>query len=314
MSSASPLADPLVTGGWIARRIAALDPVRDNEEIAHLSVEVRYGDALFVHAAYLVAFTRQVAVPSISRIVYRTGTGDLMRDVRRRNDHTLVFFGEMLRHGHSSDRGLAAIDRMEQIHSRFGITDDDKLYTLGSLAFEGQRILDLLGLARFTEHELLGLYHFWRGVGERMGLSVPDTREDLLRWVHDYEGAHYGYTDGGRALVEQLFADWRQRWFPGPLRPLADPVLLTLLDDRLRATHRLPDPPAAARRLTAPVVAAYLGLQGARPHRPSRSWADHFSGGAPVPAGLASYGHRAPRAGAEASPPRRATGKSAVTR
>lgn len=292
MSSALPRADRIVTGGGIARRIAALDPVRDNEEIAHLSVEVRYGDAFFVHAAYVVAFTRQVAVPSIARTVYRTGTGDLMKDVRRRNDHTLVFFGEMLRHGHSSERGRAAIDRMEQIHSRFGITEDDKLYTLGSLAFEGQRILDLLGLSRFTETELQGLYHFWRGVGERMGLTVPSTREDFLQWVHDYEAAHYGSTEGGRALVDQLFADWRQRWFRGPLRPLADPVLLTLLDDRLRETHRLPDPPDPARRLTPPVVAAYLGLQGARPHRTSRSWVDHFSRGAAIPAGLGPYGHQ----------------------
>ena len=296
MSSASHHSDvPLVTGGWIARRIAALDPVRDNEEVAHLSVEVRYGDAFFVHAAYIVAFTRQVAVPSISRIVYRTGTGDLMKDVRRRNDHTLVFFGEMLRHGHSSERGRAAIDRMEQIHSRFGITDDDKLYTLGSLAFEGQRILEQLGLERFTDHELLGLYHFWRGVGERMGLMVPGTPAAFRAWVDDYEAAHYAYTEGGRALVDQLFVDWRQRWFPGPLRSLADPVLLAMLDDRLRATHRLPDPPAAVVRALPSVVRAYLALQAVRPHRPSRSWADHFSGGAPVPAGLASYGHQAPK-------------------
>ncbi|WP_188113421.1 oxygenase MpaB family protein [Nocardioides humilatus] len=296
-----------MSGAQIARRIEQLDPVRDNEEIAHLSVEVQYGDALFVHAAYLVAFTRQVAVPSISRIVYRTGTGDLMKNVRRRNDHTLVFFGEMLRHGHSSERGRAAIDRMEQIHSRFGITDDDKLYTLGSLAFEGNRILGLLGRPRFTDNELQGLFHFWRGVGERMGLAVPETREAFLQWVLDYEAAHYGYTEGGRALVDQLFADWRERWFPGPLRRFADPVLLTLLDDRLRAAHRLPDPPAAAVRLTPAVVGGYLGLQAARPHRPSRSWTDHFGQGAEIPVGLASYGHQGPTPREEAPQHQHAT-------
>lgn len=30
-------------------------------------------------------------------------------------------------------------DRMEWIHSRFGVSDDDKLYTLASLAFEADR-------------------------------------------------------------------------------------------------------------------------------------------------------------------------------
>ena len=292
MSYASPLADRrLVSGRAIVRRMAALDPVRDNEEATHLSVEVLYGDAIFVHAAYTVAFARQVAIPSIARIVYRTGTGDMMRNVRRRNDDTLLFFGEMLSHGHASARGRAVIDRMEQIHARFGITDDDKLYTLASLALEADRILDHLGLSRFSAAEKLARYHFWRGVGVRMGLNVPPTPEQFLAWTLDYE-QRYEYTDGGRALVDQLFVDWRERWFPGPLRRHGDAVLLLLLDERLRAAHRLPDPPARLTRLAPRVVQAYLAVQAIRPHRPGRSWVDHFAGDRARPLDFAHVGHR----------------------
>jgi hypothetical protein len=289
MSCASRLAEAhadrgRLAGGYaIARRIAALDPVRDNEEATHLSIEVRYGDAIFVHAAYTVAFARQVAVPSIARIVYRSGTGDMMRDVRRRNDDTLVFFGEMLRHGHSSARARAVIDRMEQIHARFGISDADKLYTLASLALEADRIVEHLGLRVFTPAEKLARFHFWRGVGEYMGLTVPPSPDRLLAWTRDYERAHYATTEGGRALVDQLFADWRERWFPGPLRRHGDAVLLLLFDEELRAVHRLLGPPARLVRAAPAVVRAYLALQGARPHRLDRSWADHFIGDRALP-------------------------------
>jgi hypothetical protein len=41
-------------GYAIRRRIAALDPVDNNEEAAQLTFEVLYGDPIAVHAAYLI--------------------------------------------------------------------------------------------------------------------------------------------------------------------------------------------------------------------------------------------------------------------
>lgn len=292
MNSASrPADDPLLSGRAITRRMAALDPVADHEELTRLSLEVRNGDALFAHAAYTVAFARQVAIPSISRIVHRTGTGDLMKDVRRRNDHTLLFFGEMMRHGYSHPAGKAAIDRMEQIHARFGITDDDKLYTLASLAFESARVPENLGVEIFSDAELEAHFRFWRGVGLAMGLDVPETRETFLAWALAYE-QRYAYTDGGRALVDQLFLDWRQRWFTGPLRRYSDGVLLAMMDAELRAAHRLPDPPGWATRVVPRALSAYARIQAARPHRLRRSWIDHFGGVHGQPLDIAGFGHR----------------------
>jgi hypothetical protein len=54
------------SGYAIRRRIAALDPVDDNEEAARLTFEVLYGDPIAVHAALLAGFSRQVAVPGIA--------------------------------------------------------------------------------------------------------------------------------------------------------------------------------------------------------------------------------------------------------
>jgi hypothetical protein len=181
---------------------------------------------------------------------------------------------------------------MEQIHARFGISDADKLYTLASLAFEADRIVDHLGLRVFTDAEKIARYHFWRGVGEYMGLDVPPSAEQFRAWTLDYERAHYAHTAGGRTLVDQLFLDWRERWFPGRLRRHADNVLLLLFDRELRAVHHLPDPPARLVRCAPPVVRAYLAVQAVRPHRLDRSWADHFAAGRALPLDVATLGHQ----------------------
>lgn len=292
MSNTPLMARRLVSGRAIGRWIERLDPVADNEEAAHLSIEVRYGDAFFAHSAYLVAFARQMTIPSIARMLYRTGTGDMMHDVRRRNDDTLLFFGEMLRHGHSSEAGRAVIDRMEQIHSRYGITDEDKLYTLGSLAFEADRIVGHLGLDVFTDNERISRYHFWRGVGERMGLTVPDDRDKFLEWTLDYERTMAAHSDGGEQVVGKLFEDWHERWFSRLSRRWSDNILLAMYDEDLRAVHRLADPPALYKLLVPKFAGVYVKVQALRPHRPHRSWSDHFGARHTRPLDVSTLGIR----------------------
>jgi len=48
-------------GYGLKRRIAALDPEEDHEEVARLTLEVLSGDPFAVHAGLLIGFSRQVA-------------------------------------------------------------------------------------------------------------------------------------------------------------------------------------------------------------------------------------------------------------
>ena len=57
-------------------------------------VEVRYGTPLFTHSIFSVAFARQAAVPSIAKVLYRGGKGGIITNTRKRNNDTLIFFGE----------------------------------------------------------------------------------------------------------------------------------------------------------------------------------------------------------------------------
>jgi hypothetical protein len=265
-------------GYAIKRRIAALDPVEDNEEAARLTFEVLHGDPIIVHAAYLIGFSRQVAVPEIARVIYQGGKN--LRDVARRTDDTLALFGTFLHFGHSSTQGRAAIARMEQIHARFEITDEQKRYTLATLIFEGERIGRQLGSDLLTAHQREASWCFWRGVAEQMPLGgLPPTADELWRWMIEYERDQWRYTDEGRQVVDRFFEDWARRWFPRRARSLARRTLLALMDDDLRAVLRLENPSRPVKGLLRASARAYSPLTLIRPLPSDRSWMDYFAPG-----------------------------------
>ena len=130
-------------GYWWARdEIARLDPTVDYDRIAQLSAEARFGWPPLAAAFYTVTFVRQAAVPSIAKILHRGGGGPTIVDGRKRNDDTLVIFGELFANGAASARGGATIDRLQEIHGLFPITQDDYRYTLCSIIDEPVRSAD----------------------------------------------------------------------------------------------------------------------------------------------------------------------------
>ncbi len=300
-------------GYALKRRIAALDPEEDHEEVARLTLEVLYGEPIAVHAGLLIGFSRQVAVPSIARVIYRGGRGETLRDVGRRNDDTLALFGAILRWGPSSPQGQAAIARMERIHDRFPIADEQKRYTLATFVFEPDRIAQHLGLAQYTAGQREAIWRFWLSVAEQMPLGgLPATPEELRQWMLDYEREHWRYTADGRRVVDGFFEDWATRWFPQSARPLGRRVLLALMDDDLRSALRLEAPSRRLQQLVRAGLRASFPLMLVRPFRSDRSWLDYFGRhhvGAPD---FERIGHR-DEAGCAKPPPHRPLPRSGTS-
>ena len=124
---------------WVRKRIAQLDAEKDAHEIAHLAFEVRYGTKLFTHSIFSVAFARQAAVPSIEKVLYRGGKGGIITNTKKRNNDTLLFFGEFYKHGDSGS-GREAVELLNFIHSHFPITNEENLYTLATVVCEPKRM------------------------------------------------------------------------------------------------------------------------------------------------------------------------------
>lgn len=286
---------------WAREEIARLDPTVDFARIAHLNAEVRFGWPPIGAAFYTVTFVRQAAVPSIARILYRGGGGPTITAGRKRNDDTLVLFGELFAHGPESARGQATADRIQEIHGPFPITQDDYRYTLCSIIDEPARSAAILGYNAQTWAEDEGRFRFWCAVGERMGITdLPPTYAAALAYAAEYETTHWAVTKDGVAIADAVIADYVGRYLPRPLHTFGVAGFHALLGPELRRAHGYPEPNRLTHAIVVGGLRKYLRLRRVLPDPPLRPVSASFGqaygvapGGCPH---LADVGYAPPAA------------------
>ncbi len=233
--------------------IRRLDPLADHQRIIFLTTRVDF--PFDTTRALELALFRTFCVPSISALLHRTG--EMEHHAQKRYDDTDIIVSELLDYGYDSDRGRAALRRMNQLHGRFTIANDDFLYVLSTFIFEPIRYNNRFGWRKLIEIERLAMFYFWREVGRRMGMkNLPDRYEAFEEFNVAYERDHFQFTEAtGRVGIatREMIASW----FPRPMRPLARGAIHTLLDDRTREAFGFPTPGAITRRLV-------LGAMGTR--------------------------------------------------
>jgi ER-bound oxygenase mpaB/B'/Rubber oxygenase, catalytic domain len=220
------------------REIQTLDPARDHQRIVLLSMRQ---DFPFDSTRSLeLALFRTYGSPRISRLLDRTG--EFARDAQKRYDDTDLLVSEVIEYGYESDRGRAALQRMNQLHGRFDIPNDDFLYVLSTFLFEPMRWNARFGWRRLTAAEREAYFHFWREVGRRMGMrEVPDDAAEFERFSRAYEADHFRY-DEANARVGSMTREMFASWFPGVLGPFVRQAMYALMDDTLRAAFGFPKP------------------------------------------------------------------------
>jgi len=228
---------------WALDEIDRLDPSRDHQRIVFLTTRVDF--PFDTTRALELALFRTFCVPSISALLHTTG--EFERRAQKRYDDTDIIVSELLDWGYESERGRAAIRRMNQIHGRFAIANDDFLYVLSTFIFEPIRFIERFGWRTLEQAEKLAMFYFWREVGRRMAMqAIPEDFAAFERFNTEYERERIRYDDANRAVgaaVREMFA----RWFPRPLRPLVRQAIYTLLDARTRTGFGFPEPnPLAA--------------------------------------------------------------------
>lgn len=284
---------------WAREEIAQLDPTVDFARISHLNAEVRFGWPPIAAAFYTVTFVRQAAVPSIARTLYRGGGGPTITAGRKRNDDTLVLFGELFAHGPASTRGEATVDRIQAIHGQFTITQDDYRYTLCTIIDEPSRSARILGYNAQTWVEDEARFRFWHAVGERMGITdLPPTYEAALAYAAAYEAAQWATTRDGVAIADAVIDDYVQRYLPRPLWPLGVRGFHALLGPELRRAHGYAEPSRFAHAIVVGGLRTYLRARRMLPDPPLRPVTASFGqeygvapGGCPH---LADVGYSAP--------------------
>jgi len=221
----------------ITRRIAELDPQQDYQEIVYLLQ--CYEFPWDYERALEFALFRTYAVPSISRLLYETG--EFLTCPRKRYDDTELILYEIAENGFDSERGQTALRRMNQMHGRFPISNDDFLYVLTTFIYEPIRWIGRFGWRSLTEKEEQGIFYFNCELGRRMNIkNIPRDFVTFERFNVDYERQHFRYTEAnyhiGAATRDLLLGFY----LPKFLWPLGKPFVYAMMDEPLLKAFRFP--------------------------------------------------------------------------
>src|SRR5919199_3608109 len=219
--------------------ILRLDPVADHKRIVQL--HVCYEFPFDTTRSLEFALFRTYAVPSIARLL--DSTGEFGRRPQKRYDDTDILISAMLEDGYDGELGRRALRRMNQIHGRFQIANDDFRYVLSTFVFEPIRWNERFGWRPMTEHEKLALFHCWREIGRRMAITeVPERFEEFERFNRGYERERFESTEEGRrvaAATRSMFL----AWFPGLPRRLGELAISAMLDEPVLDAFGFPRAP-----------------------------------------------------------------------
>lgn len=223
--------------------LRTLDPARDWLTIyrIHALVEFPWDTA----RALELALFRTYCVPSIGRLLAQTR--EFITRPQLRYEDTSLLLAAVLAEGFS-ERGRAAIRRINQMHARFAISNDDMRYVLAMFVAVPLRWLDRYGHRPLLDAERVAAHNYYRALGQHMGIqAIPDTWQEMLALGDAYEEAHFAYTPESAAVGEAT-RETLVRWFPRPFAPLVRGAVHALLDAPVRASFGFPRPsPAFAR-------------------------------------------------------------------
>lgn len=201
-----------------------------------------------IQTALQFALFRTYAVPSISGVLARTG--EFSTRPRKRYDDTELILAEAMEHGQESARGRQAIERMNAMHARFRIQNDDMLYVLSTFVCEPVRWLERFGRRPMTDPERQAWFEYYRSLGLRMGIhDIPESLDEMMQWNVDYEAVSFSFAESNRQIAEITRDLLLSMYLPKWLVVAGRPAVHAFLDDRLRLSMGLPAAPTWLQRI-----------------------------------------------------------------
>jgi hypothetical protein len=213
---------------WL-EEILRLDPERDCKRIVFLNTFCEF--PFDTTRSLELAFFKTFASPTIAALL--DSTGEFGRRGQKRYDDTDLLISAFSEDGWDGPLGKRALRRMNQIHGRFEIANDDYLYVLSAMALEPMRWNERFGWRRWSENERRAQFEFWRQIGLRMAIKeIPETLDELERLNAEYERTRFERTEAGRRLARaqsRVFLDW----FPLVPKRLGMRAISALLDEHV---------------------------------------------------------------------------------
>ena len=237
--------------------LAAVDPADDPRTYA-----LELSSKEFVWAttqALSFALFRTYAVPSIGELLYKTV--QFTDETQKRYDDTVLLLSAPVEHGFApGSQRHAAVRRINQMHGRYDISNDDMLYVLATFVVCPPRWINAYEWRTLSQREIDGLTNYYRLLGKHMGIKdIPDTYAEFESLMDSYEQQHFDFREGSRAVADSTL-DLLTTFMPYRLlpAPLVRRLARALMDEPLLDAFHYPHPTRAERVL----VAAGLKARG----------------------------------------------------
>lgn len=226
-------------------QLETLDALRDHQQIVKRLVSYEF--PFDITRSLEFALFRTYAIPSISALL--DATGEFYARPQKRYDDTDLMISLILQKGYDSPEGKAALRRMNQMHRRFEISNEDFLYVLSTFVYEPIKWNARFGWRPMHVKEQLAMFHCWRAIGERMSIrDIPDDFAEFRRWSEAYEERWFIFDERNRRVGEATVSLFLS-WFPALARPLGRQAIYAMMDERLLDAFGFPHPSRATRRL-----------------------------------------------------------------
>lgn len=238
-----------------SHEIAQLDATADCARIAFLLSYQLF--PLTIEKSLEYALFKTYAVPSISKLL--AATGEFSQRAQKRYDDTVLVLAEITENGHDGARSDASYARLNDMHGRFKIRNEDFLFTLGTFVFEPIRALRLYGPRAMTPHEEDAWFQSYLRLGRGMKLrDLPASKADFYEWYCSFEQAEFRLVDSNREVADATMAVLLDMLgVPKRLRGLAERLAVALMEPHVAAAFGY-SPPS---RLAASVTSALMQLR-----------------------------------------------------
>lgn len=205
-----------------------------------------YDLAADMELGFFLAYYRNFAIPSIAATLHKNG--EIQQRPMKRSYDTAIVVYELIATGLDSERGQEMIALLNHVHRNVPGSKDDFLYVLLTLLVVPIRWTQKQAWRQPTAAELAAASRFFTELGTRMNIpAIPATYAEAEAFFDRYEAEHVAPSTPGQHLMDATVRVFQSR-LPAPLRPLAKPIISTVLDDRpLGVALGLPHATAASR-------------------------------------------------------------------
>ncbi|KAJ7617261.1 hypothetical protein FB45DRAFT_224149 [Roridomyces roridus] len=223
-------------------------------------------------SGYSVAFAlfKTYGIPTISQLLLDTRQLGTQATVARRYADTALLIGTWVTcplagralsagpDDKNDPRASLALARVNWLHAKYKISNDDYLYTLGLFMFEPAIWAKRWGWRELSELEKYASFVYWSEIGRKLNLQhIPSTPEELQTWLKAYEEDHMLPAESNHIVATYSTGELL---FPVPkafgLRDFAEGLIRGMLDDRVRIAMMEPEAPAYAR----PVINTLMAI------------------------------------------------------